>query len=104
MDERLSDNPSERKFIVTFSKPHIQQPVPTAVAHVYLSVLVLDTKFLVMSYQVEGRREILDPETPFNERWIDEVIRRKTALRGLVDVSDDFTRTRITEESNGEGS
>mmetsp|Transcript_3259 Transcript_3259/g.4601 ORF Transcript_3259/g.4601 Transcript_3259/m.4601 type:complete len:130 (+) Transcript_3259:191-580(+) len=98
MDDRLGDNPSERKFIVTFSRPTEDHPAPVAVAHVYITVLVIEGRYVVVSYQVEGRRQVLDPDTPFNEVWLDELIRRKSSLRGLIDLYDDFTDTRILEE------
>ncbi|KAJ8606484.1 hypothetical protein CTAYLR_005888 [Chrysophaeum taylorii] len=98
VDERMALGPSQRRrFTATFSKPTPECPVPPAVVRVDFEVVLEDGECRVTQFRVEGMSLYLDPSTPFNEAWFDEVIQRKLALKGLVPVQDAFTETRIPQ-------
>uniref|UniRef100_A0A7S2Y1G3 Uncharacterized protein n=1 Tax=Fibrocapsa japonica TaxID=94617 RepID=A0A7S2Y1G3_9STRA len=96
MDNLSGDDPLERRYVVTFSKPTPIHPAPLAVAKVIVRVVSTGGQHVVISYSVEGRKQQFDPNTEFEERWLDEVIERKMKMRGIIDLSDEFTESRLT--------
>ncbi|GLD93151.1 hypothetical protein PINS_up001743 [Pythium insidiosum] len=93
-----SDSPHRQRVRVTFSKPTPAMPSPAAVAHLYFH---LDDRLQqVLGFTVESETHFHSlADERFNESILDLVIRRKLALRAqhLVDLSDDFSSTRVPE-------
>ncbi|KAJ0406695.1 hypothetical protein ATCC90586_008112 [Pythium insidiosum] len=92
------DPPHRQRVRVTFSKPTAAMPSPPAVAHLYFH---LDDRLQqVLGFTVESETHFHSlADERFNESIVDLVIRRKLALRSqhLVDLSDDFSSTRVPE-------
>ncbi|KAG9413512.1 hypothetical protein AC1031_012735 [Aphanomyces cochlioides] len=91
----------------TFGKPRPDTPCPLAVVHVKFALK--DDLREIASYEIENERHIhrLRDNIEFDERLLDRVIARKIALKrsGLIDLSDDYTRSRVQEpkyEAKGE--
>ena len=51
----------------------------------------------VSRFKVEGSSHWLTPETPFKETWLETVARRKLDLQNLINLDDDFTKTRLLD-------
>jgi hypothetical protein len=97
-----------RMFLTIWSQPTPECPTPPAVVHVNLEVVRKPMgktgafAYGVTTYQVEYAKHFKDASVPFEERWLDEVIRRKLMVRNLVYLGDDFLDTRVEEKHNGD--
>ncbi|GMI07458.1 hypothetical protein TrLO_g7604 [Triparma laevis f. longispina] len=88
LDEDVSNSsdPSRRLFKVTFCKPSSSTPVPSASAHLKVFVNFENNDYILKGYTVEGKKQLLPPEFPFNERWVDKIVERKNKLRAKLNL------------------
>ena len=96
------DDPSKRLFKVTFSQPTPSCPVPDAVAAVFVRVWYENRNYAVKGYFVEGKKQLLPEDFPFNLAWIERVIRTKRSMKEQMSVeNDEFLRTRLGGSEEG---
>eukprot|EP00727_Mastigamoeba_balamuthi_P011173 m51a1_g6679 hypothetical protein (109) ;mRNA; f:223969-224365 len=81
--EVVPTNDEERRWVVTWSKPTPQRPIPEAVARVHIRVAQRGAS---IEYQIENQRYVhhLGQSAHFSERWIDAVIEQKIAARDVM--------------------
>ena len=75
--------------------------MPLAVVAVTMEMRKLKNTCVVTKYRVEANRLWVDGDTPLDERWLDDVVRRKLALRSLMPLGTEFTDTRAVRTLEG---
>ena len=76
-----SSDPSQRIFVITFSKPHYDEPVSPSTAKLYISIKFENKKYQIQGYKLEGKKQYLAEDFPFQESWVNRIIRQKLRLR-----------------------
>jgi len=76
-----SSDPSSRVFKVTFSKPNYDSPVSAAVVKLYISMKFENKKYSILGYKLEGKKQLLEETFPFQEVWVDRIVRQKLRMR-----------------------